>query len=415
MDLRKLLVIGYHWPEPTSTAAGVRMMQLLDIFLEENYHITFASTAAVSEHSANLREFDIETQSIELNSQTFDKFITTLNPGMVLFDRFLTEEQFGWRVEEQCPTALRMLDTEDLHSLRHVREKLFKEGKPFTVDAWLQNDKTKREIASIYRCDLSLIISTYEMKLLTEVIQMDDSLVLHLPFLLDEIQLSQQLPAFEVRRDFIFIGGGKHSPNIDAIKWLKTDIWPKIQSQLPKAKLQVYGAYLPQQIRELHNEKEGFLIQGRTKAVDDVMQSAKVCLAPLRFGAGIKGKLISAMQNGTPSVTTDIGAEGMHGNLPWSGSVVNDSTDFAKASVALYTNKTDWQNAQQLGFETINKLYSKSQLKTRLFSKLQVLSNNLKQHRIQNFIGALLQQQEFASTKYMGKWIEEKIKYKAKR
>ncbi|WP_281543234.1 glycosyltransferase [Maribacter aestuarii] len=410
MDLKKLLVIGYHWPEPTSTAAGVHMMQLLDIFLEENYHITFASTAAVSEHSANLQELGIETQSIELNSETFDEFITTLNPGMVLFDRFLAEEQFGWRVAEQCPNSLRMLDTEDLHSLRHVREELLKEGKPFTVDAWLQNDKTKREIASIYRCDLSLIISTYEMELLTEMIKMDESLVLHLPFLLDEIQDTKQLPSFEDRRDFIFIGGGKHSPNIDAIKWLKTAIWPRIKSQIPEAKLQVYGAYLPQQVLELHNVKEGFLIRGRAEAVDDVMQSVKVCLAPLRFGAGIKGKLINAMQNGTPSVTTDVGAEGMHGDLPWCGSVAKNAEDFAKASIVLYTNKSDWQIAQEQGFEIINTLYSKPDLKTRFLSKLEVLNNNLKQHRTQNFIGALLQQQEFASTKYMGKWIAEKNK-----
>ena len=410
MKNKKLLVIGYHWPEPGSTAAGVRMMQLLEVFLEDGYNITFSSTALKSEHSADLESLGIRSQEIILNSNTFDDFIAGFSPNLVLFDRFLTEEQFGWRVAEQCPEALRILDTEDLHSLRHVRERLFKKGASFTADAWVQEDKTKREISSIYRCDLSLIISSYEMELLTEVLKIDNSLLLHLPFFLSKIEEDNQFPAFENRRDFIFIGGGKHSPNIDAIKWLKTEIWPKISTELPEAKLRVYGAYLPQQILEMHNEKEGFFVMGRAEDVDQVMQSARVCLAPLRFGAGIKGKLISAMQNGTPSITTSVGAEGMYADLPWNGTIANNTTDFAEAAISIYTNKRDWEKAQQNGVEINNQCCSKQELKSRLCSRLKELQKNLTAHRSKNFIGALLQHQTLASTKYMGKWIEEKGK-----
>ena len=410
MQNKKLLVIGYHWPEPGSTAAGIRMMQLLEVFLEDGYTITFSSAAIKSKHSTDLESLGIETQEIILNSLTFDALITDLQPSIVLFDRFLTEEQFGWRVAEQCPETLRILDTEDLHSLRHVREKLFKKGAPFTVDAWLQEDKTKRETASIYRCDMSLIISSYEMELLTEVLKIDDRLLLHLPFFLSKIEEDNQFPAFENRSDFIFIGGGKHSPNIDAIKWLKTEIWPKLSTELPEAKLHVYGAYLPQQILEMHNEKEGFFVMGRAEDVDQVMQSARVCLAPLRFGAGIKGKLISAMQNGTPCITTDIGAEGMHADLPWNGTIANNATEFAKAAISLYTNKSDWEMAQQNGVEIINQLYAKRDIKMKLQLRLEQVQKELNKHRSDNFIGALLQHQTLASTKYMGKWIEEKGK-----
>lgn len=384
------------------------MMQLLEVFLADEYDITFSSAAATSEHSADLKALGIQTKSVDLNSASFDSFIADLKPDVVLFDRFLTEEQFGWRVTEQCPDALRILDTEDLHSLRHVREQAFKKGILFTIDAWLEDDKTKREIASIYRCDLSLIISSYEMELLTEVIKMDDSLLLHLPFLLDKIKNYNHLPSFKERTDFIFIGEGKHLPNIDAIKWLKSDIWPKIRSELPKAKLYIYGAYLPQQILELNQPKTGFHVKGRVDDVDKVMQSARLCLAPLRFGAGIKGKLISAMQNGTPSITTTIGAEGMSANLPWSGRITDEITDFIEAAVELYTNKTEWQKAKQNGVEIINSFYAEPMLKARLLSKITDLQEKLPQHRTQNFIGGLLHLQGLASTKYMGKWIEEK-------
>ena len=159
-----------------------------------------------------------QTADIKMNDSSFDVFVTDLNPDVVLFNRFLTEEQFGWRVAENCPQALRMLDTENLHSLRHVREQCFKKDIPFTTDAWLADDKTKREIASIYRCDLSLIISSYELELLTDVLNIDKSLLLLLPFMVDEITTETNWKTFEDREDFVFIGGGKHAPNIDAVK-----------------------------------------------------------------------------------------------------------------------------------------------------------------------------------------------------
>ena len=166
MSKKDILIIAFVWPEPASTAAGNRMLQLIHYFLDNKYQITVASTAAESELSLNLNTLGVQKASIQLNHSSFDEFIMKLDPQIVLFDRFLTEEQFGWRVAEFAPNALRILDTEDLHSLRHTREKCFKKGNSFFTDSWLKNDITKREIASIYRSDITLIISSYEMYLL---------------------------------------------------------------------------------------------------------------------------------------------------------------------------------------------------------------------------------------------------------
>ncbi len=405
---KTLLVIALVWPEPASTAAGVRMMQLLEVFKKQGYAITVASAASKSDYSADIEALGFQTADIKMNDSSFDVFVKNLNPDVVLFDRFLTEEQFGWRVAENCPSALRILDTEDLHSLRHVREQCFKKDIPFTIEAWLADDKTKREIASIYRCDLSLIISSYELELLTDVLNIDKSLLLLLPFMVDEITTETSWKTFEERADFVFIGGGKHAPNIDAVKCLKTTIWPLIRKQLPEVKLHIYGAYLPQQIIEMHNPATGFLVHGRAEDVNEVMQSAKVSLAPLRFGAGIKGKLLSAMQNGTPSVTTTIGAEGMHGILDWNGYVENDHTAFVEAAFRLYTTELTWQNAQDQGKTLINTLYAKASLENLLVAQLEQLQKDLVTHRKQNFTGALLQHQTMTATKFMSKWIEEK-------
>ncbi|SEC38030.1 Glycosyltransferase involved in cell wall bisynthesis [Maribacter dokdonensis] len=407
---KTLLVIALVWPEPASTAAGVRMMQLLQVFKNQEYSITIASAASKSKYSADMVALRYETAEIKMNDSSFDVFVKELNPNVVLFDRFLTEEQFGWRVAENCPQALRVLDTEDLHSLRHVREQCFKKEIPFTTEAWLADDKTKREIASIYRCDLSLIISSYEMELLTEVLKIDKSLLLLLPFMVDEISNNSYWKTFEQRQDFIFIGGGKHAPNIDAVKCLKTIIWPLVHKQLPEATMHIYGAYLPQQLMEMHNPKEKFLVHGRVDNVDDAMQNARVCLAPLRFGAGIKGKLLSAMQNGTPSVTTTLGAEGMHGILDWNGYIENDHSAFVEAAVRLYTKKEAWQTAQDQAKTLVNTLYNKTSLESILSNSIAQLQKNITTHRKQNFIGNLLQHQTMTATKFMSKWIEEKNK-----
>ena len=108
--MKKLLIIGHTFPEPTTTAAGSRMLQLIQVFLEDNYSITFASTASSGDKSADLQNLGISLETIQLNNSSFDDFLRKENPTIVLFDRFITEEQFGWRVSEVCPEALKILD-----------------------------------------------------------------------------------------------------------------------------------------------------------------------------------------------------------------------------------------------------------------------------------------------------------------
>ena len=122
------------WPEPKSSAAGSRMMQLINVFLSEGYAITFASPCAKSENAFNLDSLGVTQKEIELNNSSFDDFISELKPDIVVYDRFMIEEQFGWRVVENCPEALRILDTEDLHCLRKGREQAFKDKKTFAAN-----------------------------------------------------------------------------------------------------------------------------------------------------------------------------------------------------------------------------------------------------------------------------------------
>ena len=410
MQEKSLLIIGAVWVEPNSSAAGKRMLQLIAQFLERDYKITFASASQKNEKAIDLISLGIDAVAIALNNASFDIFIKELQPTIVLFDRFMMEEQFGWRVAENCPKALRILDTEDLHCLRKTRALCAKQQRNFSINELLKQDITKREIAAILRCDFSLIISTFEMELLKNTFKIADTILMYLPFLFDEINEIHQKnwPSFEERAHFVFIGNFFHKPNVDAVLTLKNEIWTQIREQLPKAEIRIYGAYVNQQIQELYNKKEGFIVKGFAEDANEVVENAKVVLAPLNFGAGIKGKLTEAMLCGTPSVTTTIGVEGMAGDFPWNGFVADDFSNFALKAVELYLNKPIWEQSQLNGIAIINSIYSKEKNALLFFNKIEKVQQDLEKHRTANFLGSLLQYQTLQATKYMSKWIEEK-------
>jgi glycosyltransferase involved in cell wall biosynthesis len=412
LQKKSLLIIGAVWVEPTSSAAGKRMLQLIMQCMDRGYSITFSSPAVKSKNAIDLTLFGLEEVVVQLNNTSFDLFIAELQPSIVLFDRFMMEEQFGWRVAEHVPKAIRILDTEDLHCLRKTRALCLKQGTEFSIKKLLKQDLTKREIAAILRCDMSLIISAFEMELLKNIFKISEALLLYLPFLFDKISThqEQEWKSFEQRKHFIFIGNFFHKPNVDAVLTLKNTIWSPLRKLLPKSEIHIYGAYLNQQIQELHNKKEGFIVKGFAEDANEVVGKAKVVVAPLNFGAGIKGKLTEAMLCGTPSVTTSIGAEGMADAFPWNGFITDDFADFIRKASQLYSNAVVWKQAQLNGIEIINSIYCKEKNSALLFNKIGEIQQDLEAHRTANFLGSLLQHQSLQATKYMSKWIEEKNK-----
>lgn len=409
--MSRMLVIGYVWPEPKSSAAGKRMMQLLELFLSRGYELLFASTASESPYQVDLTSLGIRTAKIELNSSSFDTFLKELKPDLVLYDRFMMEEQFGWRVRQICPQTLQVLDTEDLHFLRKARQESVSKG-IISGKSELQTPLAKREIASIYRSDLSLIISMWEMKLLIEQFQVPEFLLYYLPLLRQSQPISEEsTPDYEDRQDFISLGNFLHPPNWDAVQQLKTIIWPLIRQELPSATLHVYGAYPSTKVRQLHNERERFLIKGRAESAREVLENARVLLAPLRFGAGIKGKFLDAMAVGTPSVTTATGAEGMTSTKAWGGRIEEEPVAFAKAAVSMYTTESEWVDARSRGFKILQD-FPGPEAGQHFADHLEDLLQEKTEHRRKNFVGQLLQHHQHQSTRFLSKYIEAKNKLK---
>jgi glycosyltransferase involved in cell wall biosynthesis len=419
----RVLIIGYVWPEPRSSAASGHMMQLIECFLEQGWQITFASPATEGEHKADLLALGIEEVSIELNSSSFDEFVSELQPDIVLFDQFMIEEQFGWRVEKHSPNALRILETSDLQSLRNTRHlqlkrylnestqpddlnNFFESSEQTIVAEMATGDLAQREVAALFRSDLSLMTSDVEMQLLSSQFAVPEALLHWCPLMVQSATAEHR--PFDERVHFLSIGNFRHAPNWDAVLWMKNAIWPLIRQQLPKAQLHIYGSYTPPKATALHNAAQGFHVMNWAEDALQVMAQARICLAPLRFGAGIKGKLVDAMLCGTPSVTTPIGAEAMSGEHPWPGLIASSAEDIANAAVRLYQDQAMWDQAQQAGTQLLQARYQHQQHCTSLIQRIDQLRQNLPAHRTANFIGAMLRHHHHKSTQYMAQWIEAK-------
>lgn len=415
--MKKLLVIGYVWPEPNSSAAGSRMMQLMEIFQNIGYQITYSSPAVISDHMIDIELLGMKKIEIELNNSSFDDYVKALNPDIVLFDRFMMEEQFSWRVDKQCPSALKLLETVDLHCLRDARHTALKNNiNPYNINNLeLHTDTALREIASVLRCDLSLMISEVEIDVLKNLYNVDESLLLYLPFMyeaLDEQECNEKWPNFNERKNFVTIGNFRHAPNWDSVLYLKSTTWPLIRKKLKDAELHIYGSYPPKKAQQLHNPKQGFHIKGWAEDALETLSQYRVCLSPLRFGAGMKGKLVDAMLTGTPSITTSIGAESMHADYDWPGVITDSDENIANAAIELYENEKIWNEKQNNIIPIVNNIFNKDKIEKYFIDKITGIIMSLENHRNKNFTGKMLRHHTMKSAMYMSQWIEAKNKHK---
>jgi glycosyltransferase involved in cell wall biosynthesis len=340
------------------------------------------------------------------NDPQFDAYLSSYNPDIVFFDRFMIEEQFSWRVREHAPEALRVLDTVDLHSLRRGRQRSVSSGEQF--DSFPLSDDTLRELAAIYRSDLSLIISRTETALLQDQFHVPSALLEVTGFFYPP---PRPFDPWEDRANVVFIGNGLHEPNVDAVRTLKRSLWGTIRAALadrgfPKVELHVYGAYLPQEILQFDNPHEGFRVLGKANDVYDTLRRYRCNLAPLRFGAGLKGKVSDGWMVGTPCVATPTAAEGM----TWKdrfGGVIEDRLDLFGSRVAeLYADKDAWSDAQQNGREIILNLFAEAVHAKALQERLERLVQEREKVRKHNIVGSILWYHGLRSTEYFSRWIE---------
>lgn len=181
---------------------------------------------------------------------------------------------------------------------------------------------------------------------------------------------------------------------MDSVKLLKNEIWPRIRSQLNGKRLHVYGAYPTSKILSLNDKHSGFLVHGRIDDLDNELKKRRLLLAPLRFGAGIKGKIVDAWRCGCPVITTPIGSEGMVDKDPffqeWGGVVANDTRAFVDAAVNMYSQYEVWSKGQQRGSDLTNKLFNRENNFNLVGTSVKNALSELEQRRMSDLIGRML-------------------------
>ncbi len=407
---RKLLIIAAFWPESNATASGVRNWGIIEACQKQDWQVVFASTAKENRFTQLLNEAGVLTQFIAPNDSAFDVWIANEAPDFVLLDQFLIEEQFSWRIRQHSPQTVRILDTQDLHFLRRGRQEAVKQGvaldRVFAADIELEKDETAlRELASIYRSDHTLLVSDFEQALLTERFDVPTALLSLCRFF---YPAPTHVSAIESRNHFVIIGNFRHPPNADGIRWFRSCLWPKIRKAIPKAQVHVYGAYCSEEFSQAHSEASGFLVKGQAADAVATLSQYLVNLAPLRFGAGIKGKIADGWAAGTPAVTTLIGAEGMSDLGQWGGLIAHSESEFIDAAIHLYQDDEQWRVAQANGFRLLKQLFDKDVESEKLITVLLSLSKNTESIRAKNSVGSLLWHQTLRSTEYFSRWIELK-------
>ena len=178
-------------------------------------------------------------------------------------------------------------------------------------------------------------------------------------------------PGFNERSDFCTIGNFMHPPNMDAVLRLANELWPKIQQQLPDVALHIYGAYPSERAWQLNEPQKGLHIHGSVADLDATLHAHRVLLAPLRFGAGLKGKVMDAWYHGMPVITTPVGAEGLFPSLLWGGSIAETPGDFVDAAVRLFLDEFEWERASARGREILSSQFAIEDHAENLISALQ--------------------------------------------
>lgn len=361
---KNCLVIDVCTPKPDQDAGSIDTYHYLLTLRKLGFEVTFISV--VDSHVMDRYVLDLQKKGVQCIYDPYlgsiDAFIKANGKNYDLV--FLVRAPFGGKyidtVRKYSPGAKIVFNTIDLHFLREKREKEIAK-KDGSKSLHQEGVSEADEIRIMKQSDRTIVVSEHEQELLNLLVPNNNSVV---------IPLTSEIPgfqgSFDIRHDIVFIGGFLHKPNVDAVLYFVKEIWPLIANQLPKCRFLVVGSNVPDEIRELASET--IEIVGYVKDLTNIFSNCRLSVAPLRFGAGIKGKIITSMSYGVPCVGTSIAVEGM-GLTDGENIVVRDiPIEFASAVVNLYNNRENWNRVSEHGLAFVKGKYS-----------LETFENNLRQ------------------------------------
>ena len=348
----QVLLLDACTPTPDRDSGSVRMLALMRLLREEGCSVTFfaENRAHDGRYTEAIQQLGIEAwwqaplgdvpRWLAKNGRRFDTIIVSrhyvLSPLLPL-------------LRLHAPRAAIVFDTVDLH---HVREQREAELSGDTAQLRGAARTRKLELGLIANCDRTWVVSEAEKAMLAQEIPQA-----HVDVVSNIHSVHGAGQPWQQRKDLLFVGSYRHPPNVDAALWLAQEIMPRIRAQLPDVTLNLVGGDAPESVSSLA-EQPGIRFHGYLPDLQPLLEGSRVGLAPLRYGAGVKGKVNQSLAHGLPVVATLCAVEGMHLVDGQDVLVADDPADFADAVVRLYGDESLWQRLAQGGLENTRRHFS---------------------------------------------------------
>ena len=350
-------------------AGSFYMWNMIKLFLELDWNITFypENLTPLQPYTSELQQMGVE---VIYGQTTFPKFIRERSAEFDL--TLLRRPDYAFHkldlIRVSAPGVKIIYDTVDLHYLREQRRAAVEQD----LNVFLSSVSYKAmELYLAKFSDLTFVVTEVERQ---HLLRLDPALNVTVIPIIHSIPEGIR-PAFESRTDIIFLGNYAHTPNIDAVKWFVTEIWPAIRQKLPDVVFYITGSNAPEDFAQLET-MPGVKVVGRVPEVGPWFDQCRVFVSPLRYGAGMKGKIGHAMSYGLPVVTTGIGAEGMRLKDGETALIADDPKDFAKAVVRLYESRPLCQELVAKALAHVQENYTPQIVKERLVAALRSLGFN---------------------------------------
>jgi len=348
---KNILVIDHHLPMPDRDSGSLRMFQILKILYRLGHRVTFLpdNLADMPPYTGELQKRGIQVVHHPYVKRVRD-YLISHGPmfDVVVLSRCDFARKHVADVRLHAPQSRIIFDTVDLHYLREQREAQLTQDPDVRRKA---QERQQLEDYLIKETDETWVVSPIEQQMLQEnwphkSIQVVSNIV----------DVTRSVTPFSLRRDWLFIGGFQHRPNIDAVLFFVEEIYPLVRDHLPDAKFYIIGDKAPPEIVALASDR--IIVAGLQPDVRSFFDSVRLSVAPLRFGAGIKGKINQSMAFGVPVVATSIAVEGMNLTDHENVLAADEPQDFARALIELYESEELWKRLSQNGINKTQELYS---------------------------------------------------------
>jgi glycosyltransferase involved in cell wall biosynthesis len=351
----RILVVDHKTPTPDQDSGSASTFSYLQILSRAGFEVTFApfNLTNAGRYTQALNDLGVKTLSWPEWS-SIESVIEALAPCSDLL--LLYRAPFAMHVfdlaRRVAPATKILFHAVDLHFLRLQREAALS-GSQAQADA--ASFLRAIELDLIERADGSIVVSKYELDLLRELLP--TAIVHQIPILRETPpQSSGSAPSLQQRSDFLFIGGYEHLPNVDAVLWFVSEVWPIIQLRSFPRRFVIVGSKVPHNVAAIASDK--IEVRGYVKDLVPLFASCRLSVAPLRYGAGIKGKIVTSLSYGVPVVATSIAAEGA--DLRHNESILIADTPAAMADqiIRLYDDDDLWQRLSANGYKTFQDKFS---------------------------------------------------------